>query len=428
MASNQSKASRTLRRRKRNRKSLHSQIPCLDEEYIALGQWMKRNKFRQQRPFLSAATFKTTGRGLMTHHAIHAGNTIVSIPKHLLITPHTVLTSLQQHITKWDKQLSSQQAMSIFLIAERKKQKSSFWFPYINILPKTYNTPAFFSETELNLLPHNVKSRALTEISKVHTAYKLSANCVRDVWPELDFTLNDFLWAWYSVNTRSVFYKHEMCEEFVDDKNYIALAPFLDLLNHSYCANITASFNKKSNCYEIQTEDTYRKYDEVFISYGNHDNTHLLVEYGFVLPNNPNDVIEFSFESVLEVTVKMKLSHLKEKRSLLQTGEYDRKLCCCKDGLSWNLQVALRVLCMDWTELKNWKTVLQGGSISDSNEQLSKTMASTLIKTSLDRCRENLTKFLDLHCDTMTEHERLAYDYICIERTTLQSALVCVQS
>ncbi|XP_033741298.1 SET domain-containing protein 4-like [Pecten maximus] len=423
-----SKASRTLRRRKRKGKT--SQIPYLEREYIALSQWMKRNKFVQKRPYLSAAIFNSTGRGLMTRHSISAGSTLVSIPHHLLITPHTVLTSVGQHFTKWDKQLSSQQAMSIFLLAERQKQESSFWFPYINVLPKKYTTPAFFSETELNLLPQTVLSKALTEISKVHTAFKLATDFITCCWPELApvLTYSDFIWSWYSVNTRSVYYKHDLCDQFLADHNYIALAPFLDLLNHSYDANITASFNVKSNCYEIQTEDTYRKYDEVFISYGNHDNTHLLVEYGFVLPNNPNDVVEFSFDSLLDIALRMKLKHLKEKRSVLLTGQFDRKLCCCSDGLSWNLQVVLRVLCMDWTELKNWKLVMQGGIISDQNELLTRTMASTLIKTSLGMCKENLTKFQGLHCDTMTEHERLAYDFICIERTTLQSALISVQS
>lgn len=33
----------------------------------------------------------------------------------------------------------------------------------------------------------------------------------------------------------------------------------------------------------------------MFISYGNHDNYHLLVEYGFTLPDNPNDVFQVEY-------------------------------------------------------------------------------------------------------------------------------------
>ncbi|XP_060083947.1 SET domain-containing protein 4-like [Ylistrum balloti] len=429
MDCNQKKASRTLRRRKRKEKLSHAHIPCLEQEYITLCQWMKRSNFFQRRPFLRPAILSSTGRGLMTCHPITPGSIIVSIPHKLLITPQTVLTSLRHHITKWDKQLSSQQAMSVFLLVERQKQESSFWFPYISVLPKRYTTPAFFSEAELNLLSKTVRSRASTEISKVYTAFKLVTDFVRSCWPEIVplVTLADFLWAWYSINTRSVYFKQELCDEFLADGNFIALAPFLDLLNHSFNAKINASFNEKNNCYEIQTEDTYRKYDQVFISYGNHDNTHLLVEYGFVLHNNPNDVVEFSFDSLLDIALKMEHEHLKEKKSILQAGDFDKKLCCCSDGLSWNLQVALRVLCMDWIELKNWKAVMQGGIISDRNEVSTKAMATTLIKTSLNTCQDNLKKFQGELCDNMKEHVRLAYDFILIERTTLQSALVSVK-
>lgn len=56
-----------------------------------------------------------------------------------------------------------------------------------------------------------------------------------------------------------------------------------------------AGFNKQSKCYEIRTHNTYRKYDQVFISYGAHNNTHLLLEYGFTLPNNPHDVYDINY-------------------------------------------------------------------------------------------------------------------------------------
>lgn len=55
-----------------------------------------------------------------------------------------------------------------------------------------------------------------------------------------------------------------------------------------------AGFNKDTDCYEIKTFDKYKRYSQVFISYGAHDNSHLLLEYGFVIPGNPNDVYEFT--------------------------------------------------------------------------------------------------------------------------------------
>jgi len=58
---------------------------------------------------------------------------------------------------------------------------------------------------------------------------------------------------------------------------------------------VDAAFNKSSNCYEIKTHKSYKKYDQVFISYGPHNNIHLLLEYGFILSDNPHDVYEIDF-------------------------------------------------------------------------------------------------------------------------------------
>ena len=58
---------------------------------------------------------------------------------------------------------------------------------------------------------------------------------------------------------------------------------------------IEAGFNKSTKCYEIRTHDSYRKYEQVFISYGPHDNQHLLLEYGFTVDNNPYDAYHLDY-------------------------------------------------------------------------------------------------------------------------------------
>ena len=67
----------------------------------------------------------------------------------------------------------------------------------------------------------------------------------------------------------------------------------MSLLNSYF--QVSAGFNEISSCYEIRTFDNYKKYDQVYISYGQHDNHKLLIEYGFCVPDNPNDVFEFSY-------------------------------------------------------------------------------------------------------------------------------------
>lgn len=55
-----------------------------------------------------------------------------------------------------------------------------------------------------------------------------------------------------------------------------------------------AGLNTKTACYEIVTEDSFQAHDQVFISYGPHDNTTLFLFYGFTLPTNVYNSVFFS--------------------------------------------------------------------------------------------------------------------------------------
>ncbi|KAK3096569.1 hypothetical protein FSP39_001386 [Pinctada imbricata] len=169
--------------------------------------------------------------------------------------------------------------------------------PYIQTLPDTFTTPAYYSDKEMLLLPAQLRKKAEKKITELQQTYARLKSLLDLYWTELGlvFSFNNFCWAWYCVNSRSVYFKTETFDCVRDDGNHVALAPFLDLLNHSCKAKIEAGFNTKTKCYEIRTLDKYRKYEQVFISYGPHDNHHLLIEYGFTLPDNSYDTYELDF-------------------------------------------------------------------------------------------------------------------------------------
>jgi len=54
---------------------------------------------------------------------------------------------------------------------------------------------------------------------------------------------------------------------------------------------VTAGYNERSKSYKISTDTAYSAGQQVFINYGPHSNMKLLLEYGFILENNPNNVI-----------------------------------------------------------------------------------------------------------------------------------------
>ncbi|KAG0284773.1 SET domain-containing protein 4, partial [Dissophora globulifera] len=102
----------------------------------------------------------------------------------------------------------------------------------------------------------------------------------------------------------------------------IALAPMLDFLNHTHDAKTEGFYCTKTQSYKIRTLLPYKKGEQVFINYCPHDNCFMLVEYGFVTPNNPYNYItvdnDFSRLSIPGETALAK----KEKLELLDMAGY----------------------------------------------------------------------------------------------------------
>ncbi|KAH3888964.1 hypothetical protein DPMN_013009 [Dreissena polymorpha] len=282
----------------RERRKSHSRPTSCSEDgsIVELCKWMKAAAgFKCP---LSPANFQDTGRGLQTKSTIRSGEIIIALPKKLLITNQTAFQSdIGPYLKKWRPLLLPQACLSMFLLWERRKQTDSHWFPYINSLPATFNTPPYLTDKEISCLPDSVQKSAFKEKWKVSTVYEQIESHCKLHWTEffdiLDF--ETFRWCWSVINTRSVYLDGGLSEYLnKSEPNNIALAPYLDLINHSPSARIKADYNSMSGCYEITTYDCYRPYDQVFISYGFHSNGRLLVDYGFCVPGNHCDEVQIS--------------------------------------------------------------------------------------------------------------------------------------
>ena len=140
---------------------------------------------------------------------------------------------------KYFQQLSSYDILSIFLMYERHCGVQSPWYAYINMLPQAYSTPSYWSPEALSLLPADISQDARLLMNKLEKTF----SCLQDLFRHVEatlaesvvgaFTLNSFKWAWTSVNTRCVYMRpHDFMGTKMED-DCIALAPLLDLLNHS---------------------------------------------------------------------------------------------------------------------------------------------------------------------------------------------------
>ncbi|KAJ8282268.1 hypothetical protein COCON_G00047870 [Conger conger] len=380
--------SRNGRRQRRKRRRDNSENVdrtvnlCHDSRYVELRKWLKERSFNNK--YLIPAHFSNTGRGLMTTKAISTGGLVVSLPESCLMTSHTVLSSyLGEYIKRWKPCVSPVLALCAFLISERHLGPGSRWKPYIDVLPKTYTCPVYFSDDVISLLPGDLRNKALDQRGTVLELFSSSLPFFRSLQPlfkrpvEEIFTHDALRWAWCSVNTRTVYMEHLQSQFLSRERDVYALAPYLDLLNHSASVQVDAGFSQATRCYEIRSRQGCRKFQQAFICYGPHDNQKLLLEYGFVAPGNPHSVV-YVDPSDLQICLSGAVQQFAQKLLFLKQYGFLTNLTFGLDGASWRLMTALRLLSLKLDQYSCWKGVLLGAAVSQDREERSVHLARVL--------------------------------------------------
>lgn len=131
-------------------------------------------------------------------------------------------------------------------MCEKAKGKSSEWFPYIASLPQTYTIPVYFCQHAFTVMPKHVYTLAMKQCECVKNSFSQLSQLLTELKNMHSFfnESNDYelyKWAWSSVNTRSIYIEcgdKDCCGKLCT--YHLALAPYLDLLNHS--ANVQVSY------------------------------------------------------------------------------------------------------------------------------------------------------------------------------------------
>ncbi|XP_049641745.1 SET domain-containing protein 4 [Suncus etruscus] len=386
-----------IRRRKYRGSESRGVTESHKPEFIELKKWLKDRKFEDTN--LVPACFPGTGRGLMSRTSLRKGQVIISLPESCLLTTETVMRSrLGVYIARWQPPLSPVLALCTFLVFEKHVGLRSSWKPYLDVLPTTYTCPVCLAPNVVALLPEPLRVQAQEQRARVQGLFTASRGFFSSLQPlfpqdpvDSVFTKAVFRWAWCTVNTRAVYVKPMAQPGCSPEPDTSALAPFLDLLNHSPHVQVKAAFNEESRCYEIQLASDCRKHQEVFICYGPHDNRRLLLEYGFVATHNPHA----SVPVVLDTLVKYLPSadkQMSKKISILRDHDFIENLTFGWDGPSWRLLTALKLLCLQAGEFTCWKKVLIGETISDANEKASLDVAQKICNYIIEETNAVLQK------------------------------------
>ncbi|KAL9644914.1 hypothetical protein ABK040_005394 [Willaertia magna] len=311
-------------------------------------EWLKEDGAIINEKLITIVESEESGRGLIASDIIEPNTTILSIPFTLFINIKTILfgnkfdkfkkkfiennSVLQQYL-----QSNATQAIILTILFEKLINKG-YWDVYIKYLPNIFTTPFYFKQHEIDLMSPIAKKLFLEKKENCLKEYQELCSILKN---NIFFTKEDFIWAYHIVNTRCLYLDLNQNKK----ENNITLVPFLDLLNHSFEPNCKVEF--KRNQYEVISIKTIQKGEEFLFTYGQHENTKLLIEYGFTVPKNLNNVVfldDYLKNHLKSINIDDKLFQLnfnilKEKK--LNGGKY---IVDNYEGIGWKLKGALKVL------------------------------------------------------------------------------------
>ncbi|CAG9853770.1 unnamed protein product [Phyllotreta striolata] len=318
------------------RKRARSKYPrILNETLIRLQLWLSENNWKNESK-LKIKLFNETGRGIASKKSITPNDILISIPASSLITFAQVKISLPS-ATK----VTIHEALAMFLIVEKMKGVKSLWSEYLQSLPEEVPLlPWLATPEEIDSYPADFKLAIDRPLSDYACFLKKACQLIGDVYEPL------FPWAFAMVNTRAVYIDHDRVSTdsnsnlLLIDKPSMALCPFLDMFNHHYLAKTEAGLveHDKKFYYELKSLNGYSKNEQIFISYGPHDNLKLLMEYGFFIPGNVYDTVRFRLEEILK---ELNFSLDDNRYKFIKDHNFHHNLHLGYAGVSYNLKIVL---------------------------------------------------------------------------------------
>ncbi|KAG7353294.1 hypothetical protein IV203_009343 [Nitzschia inconspicua] len=142
----------------------------------------------------------------------------------------------------------------------------------------------------------------------------------------ISFSFEECLWAFSMVRSRSVAVPELQPSRIstttndLDDVSQVPLAiiPGLDLLNHQFASGTLLQLleevsgestvdKAKHKIWALSSTKPIKSGDQVFLSYGDDkDNWKLLLTYGFSVPSNPNSIVFWTWQDLLEAANKVR--------------------------------------------------------------------------------------------------------------------------
>ncbi|CAN7937540.1 unnamed protein product [Ixodes hexagonus] len=295
--------------------------------------------------------------GFAAEHDIQEGEQFLGVPLEMMMTTVGARKSKLGPLLREDPIMKSMEnvVLSMFLILELCAGNTSFWHPYISILPRSFNTVLYFTVEELQLL---TGSSVLDEALKLHRSiarqyayfhkifrthplakslpykdcftydlYRTRTWLIHDQLPISRIFPTDFRGS--DESRRGIFWVEQFLPGWAGLRTGESSVVLTDYDTEA----------KHLKCYAVKD---FHQGDQVTIFYGKRSNAEFLIHNGFVYADNRHDAVDIKLGISKKDPLFAAKSRLCEDQDLSLSGTFS--LSAGPRPVSQDLSTFLRIL------------------------------------------------------------------------------------
>ena len=238
--------------------------------------------------------------------------------------------------------LTSHQIITMYIVLEKKRKDKSYWNEMFNSFPQMVEYSGIPMTWELssdkidNEIYKSIPKEMLEHSYKQIDQFKKDIEIIKSLLKSfnIEITETEYLWAWLSINTRCLYYKLSNYIPITNKKDNqssnITMVPFIDFINHQ-TENSNCIAKQSKSGYEVYTIREIEKDENIWFTYGPHNDDFLQCEYGFSTSKIINEEEEFKifnkFNTINLSNIILKLLNNPKKKNVVnwlkQSGYYD---------------------------------------------------------------------------------------------------------